>query len=151
MRRIDLITFGLGAGLAGAGGSLVSVMFAVYPEMGQVYVFKSFLVIVLGPPLVWVWGRGLVELWRRPEWRPVRLLVPAFGLVVVFTFAVGSQSHYPTFRLIVLLAAGCTAGVCVAWPWLVLNAAVAVVVSLPVLPIPLLGSTPVPAMNLLGG
>ena len=26
-----------------------------------------FLVIVLGPPLVWVWGRGLVELWRRPD------------------------------------------------------------------------------------
>lgn len=48
VQRIDLITFGLGAGLAGAGGSLVSVMFAVYPEMGQVYVFKSFLVIVLG-------------------------------------------------------------------------------------------------------
>lgn len=48
VRRIDLITFGLGAALAGAGGSLVSVMFAVYPEMGQLYVFKSFLVIVLG-------------------------------------------------------------------------------------------------------
>ncbi|MBI4737510.1 MAG: branched-chain amino acid ABC transporter permease, partial [candidate division NC10 bacterium] len=48
VRRIDVITFGLGAGLAGAGGSLVSVMFAVYPEMGQGYVFKSFLVIVLG-------------------------------------------------------------------------------------------------------
>lgn len=48
VRRIDWITFGLGAGLAGAGGSLVSVMFAVYPEMGQIYVFKSFLVIVLG-------------------------------------------------------------------------------------------------------
>lgn len=48
VRRIDLITLGLGAALAGAGGSLVSVMFAVYPEMGQLYVFKSFLVIVLG-------------------------------------------------------------------------------------------------------
>ena len=48
VRRIDLITFGLAAGLAGAGGSLVSVMFSVFPEMGQNYVFKSFLVIVLG-------------------------------------------------------------------------------------------------------
>lgn len=48
VRRIDLITFGLGAGLAGAGGSLVAVMFSVFPEMGQIYVFKSFLVIVLG-------------------------------------------------------------------------------------------------------
>jgi branched-chain amino acid transport system permease protein len=46
--RIDLITFGLAAGLAGTGGSLVSVMFSVFPEMGQIYVFKSFLVIVLG-------------------------------------------------------------------------------------------------------
>ncbi len=46
--RIDLITFGLAAGLAGAGGSLISVMFSVFPEMGQLYVFKSFLVIVLG-------------------------------------------------------------------------------------------------------
>ena len=48
VRRIDLITFGLAAGLAGTGGSLVSVMFSVFPEMGQLYVFKSFLVIVLG-------------------------------------------------------------------------------------------------------
>lgn len=48
VRRIDLITFGLGAALAGAGGSLISVMFSVFPEMGQDYVFKSFLVIVLG-------------------------------------------------------------------------------------------------------
>jgi branched-chain amino acid transport system permease protein len=48
VRKIDLITFGLAAGLAGAGGSLISVMFSVFPEMGQIYVFKSFLVIVLG-------------------------------------------------------------------------------------------------------
>ena len=48
VRRIDLITFGLAAGLAGAGGSLVSMMFSVFPEMGGNYVFKSFLVIVLG-------------------------------------------------------------------------------------------------------
>ncbi len=48
VRRIDLISFGLASSLAGAGGSLVSVMFSVFPEMGQIYVFKSFLVIVLG-------------------------------------------------------------------------------------------------------
>jgi branched-chain amino acid transport system permease protein len=48
VRRIDLITFGLGAALAGAGGSLVSIIYSVFPEMGQNYVFKSFLVIVLG-------------------------------------------------------------------------------------------------------
>jgi hypothetical protein len=108
-----------------------------------------FLVIVLGPPLVWVWGSGLVALWRRQEWRPVRFLVPAFGVIVLFTFVGGSQPHYPTFLLLVLFAAGCAAGVRVAWPWLALNAAVAVVVSLPVLPLSVLGDTPVPDINLL--
>ena len=48
---------------------------------------------VLGPPLVWVWGRGIVELWRRPEWRPVRFLVPAFVVVVLLTFVSGSQPN----------------------------------------------------------
>jgi 4-amino-4-deoxy-L-arabinose transferase-like glycosyltransferase len=108
-----------------------------------------FLVIVLGPPLVWVWGRGLVELWRRPEWRPVRFLVPAFAVVLLFTLVGGSQPHYPTFMLLVLFAAGCAAGVRLAWPWLVLNTAVSAVISLPLLPLSVLGDTPVPDINLL--
>jgi branched-chain amino acid transport system permease protein len=46
--RIHRIAFGLATALAAAGGSLVAVMVAIQPEMGQVYTFKSFLVIVLG-------------------------------------------------------------------------------------------------------
>jgi len=48
VRRIDMITFGLASGLAGAGGSLIAIMFSIFPEMGRGYVFKSFLVVVLG-------------------------------------------------------------------------------------------------------
>jgi branched-chain amino acid transport system permease protein len=48
VQRIHLITFGAASALAAAGGTLVSVMVAIQPEMGQVYTFKSFLVIVLG-------------------------------------------------------------------------------------------------------
>ena len=48
VQRIHLLTFGLGSALAAAGGTLVAVMVAIQPEMGQVYTFKSFLVIVLG-------------------------------------------------------------------------------------------------------
>src|SRR5262249_24861663 len=48
VRRVDMITFGFASGLAGAGGSLISVMFSIFPEMGRGYVFKSFLVIVFG-------------------------------------------------------------------------------------------------------
>jgi branched-chain amino acid transport system permease protein len=46
--RVRMLTFGLASALAAAGGSLVAVMVAIQPEMGQVYTFKSFLVIVLG-------------------------------------------------------------------------------------------------------
>src|SRR5262244_3554846 len=46
--RIHLLAFGIGSALAAAGGTLVAVMVAIQPEMGQVYTFKSFLVIVLG-------------------------------------------------------------------------------------------------------
>jgi branched-chain amino acid transport system permease protein len=48
VERIHLITFGLAAALAAAGGTLISVIVAIQPEMGQVWTFKSFLVIVLG-------------------------------------------------------------------------------------------------------
>ncbi|PYM93860.1 MAG: branched-chain amino acid ABC transporter permease [Candidatus Rokuibacteriota bacterium] len=48
VQRIHRITFGIAAALAGAGGALVSVIVAIQPEMGQIWTFKSFLVIVLG-------------------------------------------------------------------------------------------------------
>jgi len=48
VHRIQLYSFGFGSALAAAGGTLVAVMIAIQPEMGAVYTFKSFLVIVLG-------------------------------------------------------------------------------------------------------
>ncbi|GIX46896.1 MAG: branched-chain amino acid ABC transporter permease [Candidatus Tectimicrobiota bacterium] len=48
VRRIYTLTFGLGAALAAAGGSLISLMLAIFPEMGAVLTLKSFCIIVLG-------------------------------------------------------------------------------------------------------
>ena len=48
VRRIHLYSFGIASALSAAGGSLVAVMVAIQPQMGDVYTFKSFLVIVLG-------------------------------------------------------------------------------------------------------
>jgi branched-chain amino acid transport system permease protein len=48
VERIHMLAFGLASALAASGGTLVAVMVAIQPEMGQVYTFKSFLVIVLG-------------------------------------------------------------------------------------------------------
>ena len=48
VQQIHLLAFGMASALAAAGGSLVAVIVAIQPEMGQVYTLKSFLVIVLG-------------------------------------------------------------------------------------------------------
>ena len=48
VQRIHMLTFGLATALAAAGGALLAVIVAIQPEMGQIWTFKSFLVIVLG-------------------------------------------------------------------------------------------------------
>ena len=48
VRRIYLITFGLASAMGAAAGALASIMFAIYPEMGETYLMRSFTVIVLG-------------------------------------------------------------------------------------------------------
>lgn len=45
---IHRLTFGLASALAAAGGALIAMIVAIQPEMGQMWTFKSFLVIVLG-------------------------------------------------------------------------------------------------------
>ncbi len=51
VRRIYLITTGLAAALAMAGGALVSIQFGFNPETGIVYTLQAFAIIILG-------GRG---------------------------------------------------------------------------------------------
>ena len=46
--RIDMSAFGLGLALAGAGGTLISILFAIFPEMGGDYLLKCFAVVILG-------------------------------------------------------------------------------------------------------
>lgn len=48
VQRVHMLTFGLATALAAAGGALLAVIVAIQPEMGQIWTFKSFLVIVLG-------------------------------------------------------------------------------------------------------
>jgi 4-amino-4-deoxy-L-arabinose transferase-like glycosyltransferase len=125
---------------------------------GEVRVLMwPFLLLMLGPPLVPVWVAGIVALLRRTDWRTVRLLVPAFAALLVLTFAGGGQVYYPFGLLAVLFAAGCVpvaelmtrsarwrrltvAGV-------VVSAVVSALIALPLLPVSLVGRTPVPAMN----
>ena len=45
---IGLLSFGLGAALAGIGGSLVGMVYVITPTMGLIFTVKSFIVMVLG-------------------------------------------------------------------------------------------------------
>jgi branched-chain amino acid transport system permease protein len=46
--RIYGLTFGLGAAMAGATGSLISVVYAFSPVIGDSFTLKSFVIVVLG-------------------------------------------------------------------------------------------------------
>jgi urea transport system permease protein len=46
--RIDMMTFGLGSGIAGLGGVALSQLGNVGPDLGQAYIIDSFMVVVLG-------------------------------------------------------------------------------------------------------
>ena len=47
-RKIDMYTFGLGSGVAGLGGLALSQIGNVGPELGQLYIVDSFMVVVTG-------------------------------------------------------------------------------------------------------
>ncbi|MFR9584252.1 MAG: urea ABC transporter permease subunit UrtB, partial [Rikenellaceae bacterium] len=47
-KKIDMITFMLGSGLAGVAGCAITLIGNVVPNMGQTYIVDSFLVVVTG-------------------------------------------------------------------------------------------------------
>jgi hypothetical protein len=115
-----------------------------------------FLVVLLGPTLVPIWVAGLVALARRPEWRPIRALAVIFAVVVVLVVLMGAQFYYTYGILSAVFAVGCVPAV----EWaartgrrrllvaaVAVNAAISAVISLPVVPLPLLGLTPIPAID----
>src|SRR3954447_11833721 len=117
-----------------------------------------FLALLLGPPLVLVWGAGWVALARRTAWRPVRFLAVSFPALLLLCAVAGGQVYYPVGLLVVLFAAGCVPVADVltrAAGWwrpvvvaaVALNAFVSAVVALPLWPVTVLGATPVPGLN----
>jgi len=49
-KRVNMLTFGFGAALAGAGGALLAPVAGVVPNMGQAYVGRAFMTVVVGGP-----------------------------------------------------------------------------------------------------
>jgi branched-subunit amino acid ABC-type transport system permease component len=49
-KRVNMLTFGFGSALAGAGGALLAPIAGVVPSMGQAYVGRAFMTVVVGGP-----------------------------------------------------------------------------------------------------
>ncbi|MDO4497492.1 MAG: urea ABC transporter permease subunit UrtB [Bacteroidales bacterium] len=47
-KRIDMLTFAIGSGLAGLAGCAITLIGNVVPDMGQTYIVDSFIVVVTG-------------------------------------------------------------------------------------------------------
>ncbi|WP_199035261.1 glycosyltransferase family 39 protein [Glycomyces salinus] len=115
-----------------------------------------FQLLLLGLFLVPIWVAGIAALLRRPEWRPVRALAVAYPVMLVVVLVTGGQMYYPLGLLIALYAAGCVPAA--AWArtadrrrtlivGVAANSAVSAVIALPLLPVGVVGHTPIPAMN----
>jgi len=48
VKWIRVLAFGMGSAMAGAAGAMVSTMYAFNPDIGQVFILKTFAAIVLG-------------------------------------------------------------------------------------------------------
>ena len=84
----------------------------------------------------------------------MRFLAAAFPVLLALVFVMGAQFYYPFGLLSVLFAVGCVPAEMWLgrWRWLVvagisLNSAVSLILGLPLIPLSVLGSTPVPAVN----
>ena len=60
--RVFMLTFGLGAALAGATGALLAPLVSVVPTMGVLYIAKAFITVVVGGPLALAGTAGAASL-----------------------------------------------------------------------------------------
>jgi 4-amino-4-deoxy-L-arabinose transferase-like glycosyltransferase len=111
--------------------------------------------ILMGPPMIWL--AGFTQLRRRPTWRPVRALAIAYLVVLALVLIAGGQIYYPFGLLAFLFAAGAipaaegTARLIQSRTSVVVALCVSAVftslLALPLLPVTVLGHTPIPAIN----
>ncbi len=87
-RRVNMLTFGLGSGLAGLAGAFLSQIGNVGPSLGQAYIVDSFMVVVVGGvgnivgTVISAFGIGGIDQVLQqylPSWAPGMGWVPLIG------------------------------------------------------------------------
>jgi len=92
VKRINAITFGVGAFMAGAAGALLSIIFPISPLNSQLFLGKAFVVCVLGGlgsvPGAMVGGLvlGVIESFTSFWFGPERSVTISFALLLVLLF-----------------------------------------------------------------
>lgn len=89
-RKVDMLTFGIGSGVAGLGGVALSQLGNVGPELGQTYIVDSFMVVVLGGvgklagTLAGALGLGVVNKLLEPAAGAVLGKIIILGFIILF-------------------------------------------------------------------
>jgi hypothetical protein len=117
--------------------------------------FIPFQLLLLGPVTVPIWIAGFRHLLARPQWRPLKALAWAYPVVCGIVLLTGGQLYYTFGLLVFLLAAGAVTleerldprGVRGTTYGLIANSVVSMVFALPLIPVSVLGDTPIPAVN----
>jgi 4-amino-4-deoxy-L-arabinose transferase-like glycosyltransferase len=118
----------------------------------QLIPFQFLLMGVLLLGVIFAGVRGLLV---RPQWRAVRAMPIAYAVAVVLTLISGGQIYYPFGLLAYLFVAGAAvvgeqltrARAARMATYIALNGALTLVIALPVLPVTVVGHTPVVAVN----
>ena len=90
VRRVDMLAFGLGSGLAGLAGLAIAPIYSVNPQMGQNFIIDSFMVVVLGGvgtiagTIVAALGIGQINVLIEPVWGAVAAKVIVLLMIIGF-------------------------------------------------------------------
>jgi urea transport system permease protein len=90
VRRVDMLAFGLGSGLAGLAGLALAPIYSVNPQMGQNFIIDSFMVVVLGGvgtiagTIVAAVGIGQINVLIEPVWGAVAAKVIVLLMIIGF-------------------------------------------------------------------
>lgn len=88
--RVDMLTFGLGAGIAGLAGVALSQLGNVGPDLGKSYIIDSFMVVVLGGvgqlagTVIAAFGLGSISKFIEPFSGAVLAKIAILVLIVLF-------------------------------------------------------------------
>jgi hypothetical protein len=113
--------------------------------------------LLIAPTVAAVWIAGLVALFRRPQWRPVRAMAVAYPVALVITFISGGQVYYAFGLQVFLLAAGwvptadwmsrAVSRRVLVYSAVAVGAVITILLALPVLPERTFGRTFLPEIN----